>query len=524
VRHHHRVVQIDLAALPDDPNILQQMLREAVPELQAENEKLWQLIQRLLRHRYGPRSERLDLEQLQLVLEDAEQSAAEDDAAKGAAEPAERRRRIEAAHRNRGALPAHLPRYEVVIDIESKECPCCGGALHLIGDDRTEMLDLVPAQLRVKVVCRPRYGCRSCEGALVQAPAPERPIDGGMATEALVAHIVVSKFCDALPLHRQAQMLKRQGITLDRSTLSAWVGRACWWLTPLYELVLGTVLSSNKLFADETTLPVLDPGRGKTKTGRLWCYAVDDRPWIGSTHPAAAYVYSEDRRGEHPTEHLAAFRGTLQVDGYAGFGKLVEARSDASIKLAFCWAHARRPFYEFYTSTQSPLAAEVLARIAKLYAIEADIRGQPPDVRQSVRQMRSRPLVEALQLWLQDRLPRVPGWSDLAKAMRYILRHWDGLILYLDDGRLEMDTNVVERAIRPVTITRKNSLFAGSDAGARRWAIANTLIQTCKLNSIDPLAWLTDVLQRIVSGRTKNHQLHTLLPWNWRQPSTISAT
>jgi len=524
VRHHHRVVQIDLTALPDDPNILQQMLREAVPELQAENEKLWQLIQRLLRHRYGPRSQRLDLEQLQLVLEDAEQSAAEDGAAKSAVEPAERRRRIEVAHRNRGALPAHLPRYEVVIDIESKECPCCGGALHLIGDDRTEMLDLVPAQLRVKVVCRPRYGCRSCEGAVVQAPAPERPIDGGMATEALVAHIVVSKFCDALPLHRQAQMLKRQGITLDRSTLSAWVGRACWWLTPLYELVLGTVLSSNKLFADETTLPVLDPGRGKTKTGRLWCYAVDDRPWTGSSHPAAAYVFSEDRRGEHPTEHLAAFRGTLQVDGYAGFGKLVEARSDASIKLAFCWAHARRPFYEFYTSTQSPLAAEVLARIAKLYAIEADIRGQPPDVRQSVRQVRSRPLVEALQLWLQDRLPRVPGWSDLAKAMRYILRHWDGLILYLDDGRLEMDTNVVERAIRPVTITRKNSLFADSDAGARRWAIANTLIQTCKLNSIDPLAWLTDVLQRIVSGRTKNHQLHTLLPWNWHQPSTISAT
>jgi transposase len=312
------------------------------------------------------------------------------------------------------------------------------GALHLIGEDRTEMLDLVPAQLRVKVVCRPRYGCRGCEGAVVQAPAPERPIDGGMATEALVAHIVVSKFCDALPLHRQAQMLKRQGITLDRSTLSAWVGRACWWLTPLYELVLGTVLSSDKLFADETTLPVLDPGRGKTKTGRLWCYAVDDRPWAGSTHPAAAYVFSEDRRGEHPTEHLAAFRGTLQVDGYAGFGKLVEARKDASLRLAFCWAHARRPFYEFYISTQSPLAAEVLARIAKLYAIEADVRDQPVDVRRAVRQERSRPLVEDLHLWLQDRLPRVPGWSDLAKAMRYVLRHWDGLILYLDDGRLEM--------------------------------------------------------------------------------------
>ena len=269
--HQHGVVQIDLAALPDDPDLLQQMLREVVPELQAENEKLWQLIQRLLRHRYGPRSEKLDLDQLQLVLEDAEQSAAESDAAKNAAEPSERRRRIAVANRNRGALPAHLPRDEVVIDVENKDCPCCGGALHLIGEDRSEMLDLVPAQLRVKVVCRPRYGCRSCEGAVVQAAAPERPIDGGMATEALIAHVVISKFCDSLPLYRQAQMLKRQGITLDRSTLSAWVGRACWWLTPLYELVLGTVLSSDKVFADETTLPVLEPGRGKTRTGRLWC-------------------------------------------------------------------------------------------------------------------------------------------------------------------------------------------------------------------------------------------------------------
>jgi transposase len=382
---------------------------------------------------------------------------------------------------------------------------------------------------RVKVVCRPRYGCRACEGAVVQAPSPERVpgldpgIDGGMATEALVAHVVVSKFCDSLPLYRQAQMLKRQGITLDRSTLSAWVGRACWWLTPLYELVLGTVLSSDKVFADETTLPVLEPGRGKTKTGRLWCYAVDDRPWAGSTHPAAAYVYSEDRRGEHPTAHLAAFNGTLQVDGYAGFATLVEVRKDASIKLAFCWAHARRPFYEFYTSTQSPLAAEVLARIARLYEIEADIRGQPPDVRQAIRQLRSRPLVEDLHHWLRDHVPRVPGWSDLAKAMRYALRHWDGLIPYLDDGRLEMDTNVVERALRPATITRKNSLFAGSDAGARRWAIANTLIQSCKLNGVEPLAYLTDVLQRIVSGRTKNHELHALLPWNWHPPATLAA-
>jgi hypothetical protein len=283
------------------------------------------------------------------------------------------------------------------------------------------------------------------------------------------------------------------------------------------------VLASDKVFADETTLPVLEPGRGKTRTGRLWCYAVDDRAWAGSTHPAAAYVYSEDRRGEHPMAHLAAFRGTLQVDGYAGFVSLVEARKDASIRLAFCWAHARRPFYEFYTATQSPLAADVLARIAQLYEIEAAIRGQPPDLRRAVRQLRSRPLIEGLHLWLQDHVPRVPGWSDLAKAMRYTLRHWEGLILFLNDGRLEMDTNVVERAIRPVAITRKNSLFAGSDAGARRWAVANTLIQSCKLNGVEPLAYLTDVLQRIVSGRIKSHELYALLPWNWRQPSTDPA-
>ena len=470
-------MQIDLAALPDDPDVLQRMLREVVPELQAENEKLLLLVERLLRHRFGPRSEKLDLDQLRLGLEDEEQGAAEDEAARDAAEAPERRRRTQPANRNRGALPAHLPRFEVIIDIESKECPCCGGALHMIGEDRTEQLDIVPAQLRVKVLCRPRYGCRGCEGAVVQAPAPERPIDGGMATEALIAHVVVS-----------------------------------------------TVLSTDKVFADETTLPVLEPGRGKTKTGRLWCYAVDDRPWTGPTHPAAAYVYSEDRRGEHPTAHLAAFRGTLQVDGYAGFSNLVEARKDASIRLAFCWAHARRPFYEFYTSTESPLAAEVLARIARLYEIEGDIRGQPPDLRRAVRQLRSRPMVEALHVWLQEHLPRVPGWSDLAKAMRYALRHWDGLILYLDDGRLEMDTNVVERAIRPVTITRKNSLFAGSDAGARHWAIANTLIQTCKLNNVEPLAYLTDVLQRIVSGRTKNHELRTLLPWDWHPDSAATAT
>ncbi len=521
-------VQIDPDSLPDDAAVLQQMLRTVLlqhGELHAENDKLRLLIQRLLRHQFGRRSEQLSPEQLQFGLEELEQTiaanqAAQDEAA-AAAGLAPKPRAAQPA-RNHGALPAHLPRYEVVVDIANRHCPCCGKALRAIGELRTEQLDIVPAQLRVRVTRRPRYVCGSCEESVIVAPAPDRPVDGGMPTVALVAHVVVSKFADSLPLYRQAQMLARQGVTLDRSTLANWVGRACWWLTPLYELVLGTVLSSAKLFADDTTLPVLDPGRGRTKTGRLWCYAVDDRPWCGAGHPAAAYVYSEDRKAVRPTGHLAGFRGVLQVDGYAGFKRLAGDRADASVRLAFCWAHMRRPFYDFFVSTKSPLAAEVLARIRELYAIEAGIRGHPAEYRREVRQTRSRPIVEALHAWLQDHVDRVSAASDLAQAIRYAIRHWPGLVVFLDDGRVEMDTNVVERAIRPNTLTRKNALFAGSDGGARHWAIAMTLIQTAKLNEIDPMAWLADVLDRIVCGQTKAHELHTLLPWNWRPQSGVA--
>ena len=394
--------------------------------------------------------------------------------------------------------------------------------MHAIGELRTEQLDIVPSQLRVRVIRRPRYACRSCEGAIVVVPAPERPIDGGMATAAMIVHVVVSKFCDSLPLYRQSQMLARQGITLDRSTLGNWVGRACWWLTPLYDLVVGTVLSVAKIFADDTTLPVLDPGRGRTKLGRLWCYAVDDRPWCGPSHPMAAYIYTADRKNERPAGHLSCLRGVLQVDGYNGFKRLAENRVDGTVSLAFCWAHMRRPFFEFYTSTKSPLAAEVLTRIRALYAIEAEIRGHPAEHRKQVRQERSRPIAEALLVWLQNHVGRVSAASDLAKAVRYAIRHWPGLVVFLDDGRVEMDTNVVERAIRPHTLTRKNALFAGSDGGARHWAIAMTLIQTAKLNGVDPMAWLTDVLEQIVSGRTKANELHTLLPWMWT-PRSVPA-
>jgi transposase len=528
-------VSIDLDALPEDNTALQQMLRDVVGtvaqrdaqlnELTAENEKLQSLIVRLLRHRFGRRSEKLTPEQLLLAVADLEQEAAECAAEAEAKAPEKTKaRRSKPPQRNLGALPAHLPRYEVVLDIDSKACPCCSGELHQIGETTTEMLDLVPAQLRVKVLRRPRYGCRKCEACVVQALAPERPIDGGMATEALVAHVVISKFCDFLPLHRQSQMLARQGIRIDRSTLGAWVGRACWWLRPLYQLTVAQVMPAAVLFADDTTLPVLEPGRGKTRTGRLWCYAVDNRPWQGPGPVAAAYVYSEDRSGEHPAEHLAAFHGKLQVDGYKGFSSLARKRG-SEIELVFCWAHCRRRFYEFYTATQSRLAAEALARIASLYAIEAEIRGHPAEHRRSVRQQRSRPIVEALHTWLQETLPRLSGSSDLAKAIRYMLNHWPGLILFLDDGRLSLDTNVVERGMRPVALARKNALFAGSASAAEHWAIALTLIQTAKLNGLDPLAYLTDVLERVVSGRTKQHELEQLLPWNWKltSPANLAA-
>jgi transposase len=523
-----RCVFIAPTALPEDPATLQQILHAAL----AEIERLRLMIAALRRNRFGRRSEQLDDATLQQGVEDAEQALAEQVAALDAVGPAStapeaqtasRPARSEPAKRNRGALPAELPRVEQVIDVEDKVCPCCGGALHLIGEDRTEMLDYVPAHFRVRVTRRPRYGCRACEEAVVQAPAPERPIDGGMATEALLAHVLVNKYSDHLPLYRQAQIFARQGMTLDRSTLCNWVGRACWWLAPLHELILSTVLSSPKVFADDTTLPVLDPGRGRTKTGRIWCYAVDNRPWRGPGHPAAAYVYSEDRKGEHVRSHLQGFRGLLQVDGYAGFGGLIGTAADDGPWLAFCWAHVRRRFYDIHVATKSPLAAEALRRIAELYAIEEDIRGTPADNRRAVRQQRSRPLVEAMHTWLTEQLERVSGRSTMAQAIRYALNHWKGLVLYLDDGRLEMDNNTVERAMRSVALGRKNALFAGADSGGRHWAIVATLIHTARLNDVDPLAWLTDVLERMVAGHTRQHELATLLPWNWKAGNTVTA-
>lgn len=493
--------------------------------------KYQRMLDQLRRTLFGRRSEKLDPDQLKLALEDTEQAIAGAQAEQEARTPPRRRGDGQqrssrpAPQRNRGALPEHLPRDEVVIEPEDKSCPCCGGALHVIGEDVSEQLDIIPVQFRVKVIRRPRYGCRGCEEAVVQAPAPERPLDGGLATEALVVHVLISKYADHLPLYRQTVIFARQGISLDRSTLAHWVGRACWWLKPLYELLGRTVLASPKIFADDTTVPVLDPGRGKTKTGRLWAYVRDDRPWQGALAPAAVYFYSENRKGEHPKEHLADFCGVLQVDGYSAYASIAKAHrlSERAVTLAFCWTHARRKFVDIHKATRSPLALEAVQRIGALYAIEAEIRGQPAEVRRAVRQARSQPLVAALKEWLMQTLGEISQKSDLAGAIRYTLSHWDGLCVFLDDGRVEMDTNSVERPMRPQKLTAKNALFAGSDEGGRSWALAASLIESAKLNGVEPFAWLTDVLERIVSGQVKVHELDRLLPWNWKAEQAEKA-
>jgi transposase len=503
----------------------------AFEEADAERQRLELVIRQLLRAQFGRKSERLNPDQFQLTLENLEQEIA---AAKAAQEgpqggDANRRPRRASARRNLGHLPAHLERDEVVIEPEDRSCPCCGGVLHQIGVEETERLDAVPLRLRVRVTKRPIYGCRSCAEAVVQAPAPDSAIPGGLPTEALLAQVAVSKYNDGLPLYRQAQILERDGVHLDRATLSDWMGRTAWWLKPLWELLLTSVLSSPKLFCDDTRLPVLAPGKGKTSTGYLWGLARDDSPWQGDLPPAVAYVYTGDRVWDRAREVLADYTGVLQVDGWGGFkrltGKQDGLQGDASlVTLAFCWSHGRRQFFEIHQSSQSPIAGEVLRRIAELYRIEDAIRGQPPDARQAVRQDSSKPRVEALKVYLDEQLARVSGKMPVAKAIRYMLNHWDGLCVFLIDGRVELDTNTIERLHRVVATTRKNALFAGADSGARSWAIFTSLIQSARMSGLNPFEYLKDVLERIVSGDVKAHQLDRLLPWNWKAERTGRTT
>jgi transposase len=500
--------------LPDDPAALKAMLLAR----EAEIDRLRQIIKELQRHRFGRRAETLPVDQLLLGLEEAEQVEAAGLASEEAVDAAKREARARRRRANRGALPGHLPRIEQVVDIADKLCPCCRGPLHVMGEDRSERLDVVPAQFRVIVTRRPKYACRACEEVVVQAPAPARLVEGGIPTEATVAHVLVSKYADHLPLYRQAQIYARQSVNLDRSTLADWVGKAAFLLRPVHERLFERLKASGKLFADETTAPVLDPGRGRTKTGQLFAYARDDRPWGGADPPGVAYLYAPDRKAEQPLRHLAGFVGVLQVDGYAGYRMLAERNA---VSLAFCWSHVRRRFYELAQAGPAPIATEALARIGDLYKIESEIRGRTAEERRATRQARSRVIVDALEPWLRAKLALVSQKSKLAEAIRYALSRWPGLARFLDDGRIEIDSNVVERAIRPIALNRKNALFAGSDGGGEHWATIASLVETAKLNHVDPQAYLADIIARIVAGHPQS-QLDELLPWAYA-PAPLKA-
>jgi transposase len=523
-------------ALPDDVAALRAMIVAARADRDAEhaekvqlaaerdqlatqNDRLRHLLRQLQRMQFGRRSERLDPDQFNLALEDLEQAIAETEAEQEKTDPQIKRARTDKRRAVRGSLPEHLPRVEVVIEPEDTACPCCGGAMQVIGEDRSQRLDMIPAQYQVVVTRRPKYACRRCQEGVVQAPAPARLIEGGLPTERLVAHVLVTKYADHAPLYRQCQIMARQGIAIDRSVLAFWVGHAAAEVKPLWRLMREELLRSTKLFADETTAPVLDPGRGRTKKGYFWALARDDRPWRGGAPPAVVYTYAPGRSGEVAAALLKGYTGVLQTDGYTVYGQLADPkRGGGALTQAFCWAHWRRQWFDLAKSP-APIATEALERIAALYRIEADIRGSSADERRTVRQQKAGPLLAAMKAWLEKTLVRVPGGSTLAQVIRYGLSRWNGFTLFLDDGRVEIDSNTVERSIRPVVLTRKNALFAGSDEGAENWAMLASLIETCKLHSVNPEAYFTDVLTKLVNN-WPNSRLAELLPWAWTQQAS----
>jgi len=488
-------------------------LGEIVETLTAQAERYEHIIAQLRRLTFGKRSEQMDKDQLQLSLEDLQQGLAEIEGEEEKADEELKAHRTSERRDRRPSLPDHLPHVEVVIEPASTACPCCAGAMHVIGEDVSKRLDVVPAQYQVLVTRRPKYACRACEGQVVQAPATPRLIEGGLPTERMVAQVLVAKYADHTPLYRQAQGLKRQDIEIDRSTLAYWTGYAAAELKPIWTLMREELLTSSKLFVDETTAPVLDPGRGRTKTGYFWVIARDDRAWAGADPPAVVYTYAPGRGAEHAVALLEDFSGVLQTDGYSAYKTL--AGRNHQVTLAHCWSHLRRKFFDLAKGGSAPIATEALRQIGELYAIEADIRGRSAELRATARQERSASLVEDLKLWLETQLNKVSGRSPMAGVIRYALTHWEGLTVFLADGRVELDTNPVERAMRPIALNRKNALFAGSDEGARHWAVLATLVENCKLHDVNPTVYLTDVLTRLVNGHLQS-RLGELTPWGWK--------
>jgi transposase len=485
-----------------------QMLAEQAEELRSRSERIEHLklmLEKLRHMMFGRKSEKiaLKIEQMELELEEHETTQAELEAFdERMSPPAEQKPRPE-----RKPLPEHLVR-EVRTHAPGAECcPDCGGQLRHFGDDISEQLEYVPESFKVIRHVRPKFTCTGCD-RVVEAPAPTRPIERGLAAPALLAHVIVSKFADHLPLYRQSEIYARQGVEISRSTLAGWVGSSSDLLSPLVDAIQKHVLAGRKLHADDTPMPVLAPGNGKTKTGRLWTYVRDDRPAGEQTAPAVWFAYSQDRKGEHPRTHLVRFRGALQADAFAGFHHMY----GEDIYEAACWAHARRKFHDIHVAHASPTTTEALARIGALYAIEDEVRGKPADLRLSIRQTRARPLLDDLRRWMEKALRSLSSKSETAGAIRYALSRWRALTRYTEDGLLEIDNSAAERALRAVALGRKNFLFVGSDCGGERAAAMYTLIGSAKLNGLDPELYLRTVLAKIADYPVS--QIQDLLPWN----------
>ena len=485
-----------------------QRMSEQAEELDSRRERIehLKLMVEKFRHMiFGKKSEKLvlKLEQMEFELEEDETTQAEAEAIAERVSP----RKEQKPRSERKPLPEHLKREEVTHKPDSDCCPDCGGGLRHFGDDISEQLEYVPESFKVIRHVRPKFACTGCD-RVVEAPAPSRPIERGLAGPSLLAHVIVSKYADHLPLFRQSEIYARQGVELPRSTMAGWVGAASDLLSPLVDAIQKHVLAGRKLHADDTPMPVLAPGNGKTKTGRLWTYVRDERPAGEQTAPAVWFAYSEDRRGEHPRQHLKNFTGALQADAYAGFHHLYGNH----IYEAACWAHARRKFHDIHLAHASPTTTEALARIGALYAIEDEIRGKPVDLRLSVRQTRARPLLDDLRKWMEKALRSLSSKSETAAAIRYALSRWRSLTRYTEDGLLEVDNSAAERALRAVALGRKNFLFAGSDCGGERAAAMYTLIGSAKLNGLDPEFYLRTVLAQIADHPIS--LIQDLLPWN----------
>jgi transposase len=498
-------------------------------------------IAKLQRDRFGPRSERTArlLDQMELQLEELEANVSEDDlaaeqaahraAAVGVAnvKPYERRKPV------RKPFPEHLPRERVVVPGPTC-CACCGGRrLAKLGEDVTETLDVIPRQWKVIQTVREKYTCRDCEN-VSQPPAPFHAIPRGFAGPSLLAMIIHEKFGMHMPLNRLADRYAHEGIDLSLSTLGNLVGATAFALKPLVELIQAHVFSASRLFADDTTVPVL--AKHKTRTGRIWVYVRDDRPFAGQGPPAAVYYYSPDRCAEHPEAHLKNWTGTLQADAYSGYKPLTDqARPGGPVVPAFCWAHARRGFYELADiesaarkrakgktdAVIAPLAVEAVKRIDAIFAIERDINGMTAQQRLAVRQDKVAPLVNDLESWMRAHMALMSKHADVAKAMNYMLSRWDGFTLFLRDGSVCLSNNAAERALRRIACGRKSWMFCGSDRGGQRAAVMYSLIATCRMNNVDPEAWLRDALARLPDHPSK--QLYELLPWNWTKAQETYA-